>query len=111
MPYVQNVNRDARLKSGPVSKYSDEVKQAQEKDRKNSEEALKRRFEQEKSIQGQKDRDRQTYERVRMYKERKRNKMNRAVGSRFFGARSNRQLSGTMKARIGRHEGGSTAKG
>ncbi|MBP9758075.1 hypothetical protein KBD45_00125 [Candidatus Dojkabacteria bacterium] len=111
MPYVQNINRDAKLKSGPVSKYSEEVKEAQEKDRKNNEEALKMRYEQEKLRQEQKGRDNEAYERIRVYKERKRNKVNKAIGSRYFGSRSNLQLSGTMKAKIGRHEGGSTAKG
>lgn len=111
MPYVQNINRDAKLKSGPVSKYSEEVKQAQEKDKKNNEEALRLRYEQEKLTQEQKGRDREALERIRIYKERKRNKVNKAIGGKYFSSSSNLNLSGTMKAKIGRHEGGSTAKG
>jgi hypothetical protein len=115
MAFVQNKNRDGKLKSGPLSKYSSEAEEAQAKDRKNQAEALKRRFEQERSMQTQKSRDAESLQKIEMYKrrqtERKRMKMSGAVGGRLFGSAKNRGLSGTLKAQMGRHEGGTTSKG
>lgn len=115
MAFVQNKNRDGKLKSGPLADYSKQAEEAQEKDRKNQAEALKRRFEQERSMQTQKARDAENLQKVEMYKrqqrERKRMKLAGAAGGRLFGSNRPGGLSGTMKAQMGRHEGGSTAKG
>lgn len=113
MAYVQNINRDAKLKSGPLADYSAQAQEAKEKDRKNNEEALRRRIEQDRTMRGQKAREAENLQRIELYKRRKRERLNKAVGRSYgnlFRSRQNAQLSGTMKAQIGRHEGASTAK-
>lgn len=118
MAYVQNKNRNAALKSGPLASYSDEIREAQEKDIKNQEEKLKLKFEQERNIQVQRSRDSDNLERIRIYKEklkqRKAASLTSVMGRGFRQSFSNRvspSISGTMRAQRARHEGGSTAKG